>query len=292
MKIIRTIEQMRAAAREVRRAGKRLGFVPTMGALHAGHMALVRAARSQADAVCVSIFVNPTQFGPKEDLSKYPRPFEKDCELLAAEKVDFLFYPDVAEMYPAGAITWVEVAGMSERLDGKSRPGHFRGVTTIVSKLFHAVEPDVAFFGQKDAAQAAIIRRMARDLDLDTRIVICPTVREPDGLALSSRNIFLSPQERKRAVVLSRALNRIQFHADKGERRAAELLRIGAGVMAEEPEIKLDYFEIVNNDTLEPVEDVSAGALVAVAAFVGTTRLIDNLVLFGGRQASGPETKA
>jgi pantoate--beta-alanine ligase len=297
MKIVRTIEQMRAASREVRRAAKRLGFVPTMGALHAGHIALVRAARSQTDAVCVSIFVNPTQFGPKEDLAKYPRPFEKDRELLEAEKVEFLFYPEVAEMYPPGAPpftvkTWVEVAGMSDRLDGKSRPGHFRGVTTIVSKLFHAVEPDVAFFGQKDAAQAAIIRRMARDLDFDTRIVICPTVREPDGLALSSRNIYLSTQERKSATVLSRALNRIQFHVDKGERRAAELLRIGKAVMAEEPEVKLDYFDIVNNDTLDPVEDVTAGALVAVAAFVGATRLIDNLVLFGGgKTARGPETK-
>jgi len=196
MKVVRSIEQMRAASRELRRAGKRLGFVPTMGALHAGHLALVRAARGQSDAVCVSIFVNPTQFGPSEDFAKYPRPFEKDRELLEAEKVDLLFYPAVEEMYPLGAMTWVEVAEMSDRLDGKSRPGHFRGVTTVVSKLFHAVEPDAAFFGQKDAAQAAIIRRMARDLDFDVRIVVCPTVREPDGLAMSSRNTYLSPTER------------------------------------------------------------------------------------------------
>ena len=289
VKIVRTIEQMRAASREVRRAGKRLGFVPTMGALHAGHLSLVRSARAQTDAVCVSIFVNPTQFGPKENLSKYPRPFEKDRELLEGEKVDFLFYPEVAEMYPPGAPpfttkTWVEVAELSARLDGKSRPGHFRGVTTIVSKLFNAVEPDVAFFGQKDAAQATIIRHMARDLDFETRIVICPTVREPDGLALSSRNVYLSAEERKRATVLYRALTRIHFSVDKGERRAAELLRIGNEVVAEEPEVNLDYFEIVNNDTLEPIADVSSGALVAVAAFVGTTRLIDNVVLFGGGQ--------
>jgi len=284
VKLIRTIEQMRAASREARRGGRRLGFVPTMGALHAGHIALVRAARAQSDVVCVSIFVNPTQFGPQEDLAKYPRPFERDRELLEAEQVDFLFYPEVTEMYPPGAIspTWVEVTGMSERLDGKSRPGHFRGVTTIVSKLFHAVEADVAFFGQKDAAQAAIIRRMARDLDFETRIVVCPTVREPDGLAMSSRNVYLSPLERKSATVLYRALTRIQFAVDKGERGAAALLRIGKEVLAEEPEVKLDYFEIVNNDTLEPVADVSAGALVAVAAFVGKTRLIDNLLLFGG----------
>ncbi|HTK95485.1 MAG TPA: pantoate--beta-alanine ligase [Terriglobales bacterium] len=288
MKIVRSIEQMRAASRELRRGGKRLGFVPTMGALHAGHLALVRAARSQADAVCVSIFVNPTQFGPKEDFSQYPRPFEKDRELLEAERVEVLFYPPVEEMYPPGATTWVEVAGMSERLDGKSRPGHFRGVTTVVSKLFHAVEPDLAFFGQKDGAQAAIIRRMARDLDLDVRIVVCPTVREPDGLALSSRNVYLSAEERKRATVLSRALRRIQFHADKGEHRAAELLRIAKDVMAEEPEVRLDYFEIVDCDTLEPVADVASGALVAVAAFVGSTRLIDNIVLFGAGNARGP----
>ncbi|MDP9268848.1 MAG: pantoate--beta-alanine ligase [Acidobacteriota bacterium] len=291
MQIIGSIEQMRAASREVRRAGKRVGFVPTMGALHAGHISLVRAARAQADAVCVSIFVNPTQFGPQEDLSKYPRPFEKDRELIEAEKVDFLFYPEVQEMYPPGAVTWVEVAEMSGRLDGKSRPGHFRGVTTIVSKLFHAVEADVAFFGQKDAAQSAIIRRMARDLDFETRVVICPTVRQPDGLAMSSRNMYLSPEERKRAAVLYRALSRIQFHVDKGERRAAELIRIGKEVLADEPEVKLDYFEAVNNDTLEPVEDVSAGALVAVAALVGKTRLIDNLLVFGGSAARGPELK-
>ena len=288
MKIVRSIEQMRAASRELRRGGKRLGFVPTMGALHAGHLALVRAARGQSDAVCVSIFVNPTQFGPKEDFSRYPRPFEKDCELLEAEKVDLLFYPAVEEMYPPGATTWVEVAGMSDRLDGKSRPGHFRGVTTIVSKLFHAVEPDAAFFGQKDGAQVAIVRRMARDLDLDVRIIVCPTVREPDGLALSSRNAYLSVEERKHAVVLSRALSRIQFHADKGERRAAELLKIGKDVLAEEPQVRVDYFEIVHPDTLAPVDDVSQGAMVAVAAFVGSTRLIDNIVLFGAGNARGP----
>jgi pantoate--beta-alanine ligase len=284
MKIVRSIEQMRAASRELRRAGRRLGFVPTMGALHAGHLSLVRAARSQTGAVCVSIFVNPTQFGPKEDFSKYPRPFEKDREMLEAEKVDLLFYPEVEEMYPAGAMSWVEVAAMSDRLDGRSRPGHFRGVTTVVSKLFHAVEPDVAFIGQKDAAQAAIIRRMVRDLDFDVRIVVCPTVREADGLAMSSRNVYLSPVERKRATVLSRALNRVQFYADKGERRAAELAKVGKDVMAEEPEVKLDYFEVVHPDTLEPLADVSNGALVAVAAFVGTTRLIDNLILFGAGQ--------
>lgn len=290
MKILRSIAEMRAASREARRGGRRLGLVPTMGALHAGHISLVRAARAQCQAVAVSIFVNPTQFGPSEDFSKYPRTFEQDRGLLEAEKVDFLFYPPVEEMYPPGATTWVYVEGLSERLDGRTRPGHFRGVTTVVSKLFHAVEPDVAYFGQKDAAQAAILRRMARDLDFDVEIVVCPIVRETDGLALSSRNVYLSPEERKRATVLYRALSRIQFLADKGERRAAELVRAGKGVVAEEPEVRLDYLEVVDGSTLEPVEDVSGGALVAIAAYVGATRLIDNITLFGGGAARGPAT--
>src|SRR5579871_2196295 len=197
---------MRAATRALRGATKRLGFVPTMGALHEGHLSLVRAARGSTDVVAASIFVNPTQFGPNEDLAKYPRSFERDCELLEREGVELLFAPTVNEMYPAGAITWVTVEGLSEKLDGRSRPGHFRGVTTVVSKLFHIVEPHAAFFGQKDAAQAAIIRRMVMDLNLPMQIVICPIVREPDGLAMSSRNAYLDPDQRKKALVLHRSL--------------------------------------------------------------------------------------
>src|SRR6202521_103461 len=197
---------MRAKSRAVRRAGKRLGFVPTMGALHEGHLSLVRAARASADVVAASIFVNPTQFGPNEDLAKYPRSFERDCKLLEREGGEFLFAPAAEEMYPAGAVTWVTVEGLSDKLDGRSRPGHFRGVATVVAKLFHVVEPDAAFFGQKDAAQLAIIRRMVRDLRLAVKIVVCPIVREADGLAMSSRNAYLDSEHRKRALVLHRAL--------------------------------------------------------------------------------------
>src|SRR5271157_3116378 len=199
MRVCNTIEQMRAACRAARR-GKRLGFVPTMGALHEGHLSLVRAARTSCDIVAASIFVNPTQFGPNEDLAKYPRSFERDRELLEKEGVELLFAPSVEEMYPEGAVTWVVVEELSGKLDGRSRPGHFRGVTTVVAKLFHIVEPDVAFFGQKDAAQLAIIRRMVRDLNVPVEIVGCPIVREADGLAMSSRNAYLNPEQRKQAL--------------------------------------------------------------------------------------------
>ena len=269
---------MKAACRELRAAGKRLGFVPTMGALHAGHLSLVRAAKAQCGAVAVSIFVNPTQFGPKEDLAKYPRTFENDCALLEKEGVDLIFAPTVEEMY-GSAGTWVTVEGLSEKLDGRSRPGHFRGVTTVVSKLFHIVEPDVAFFGQKDAAQVAIIRRMVHDLNIPVEIVSCPIVREPDGLAMSSRNVYLSAEDRRRALVLHRLLEEVEkaFHA--GERSVLKLAHAGRGVIVQEPEVRLDYFQIVDPETLDPVERVAGKTLVAVAAYVGPTRLIDNVLL-------------
>ena len=270
---------MRGASRAVRREGKRLALVPTMGALHEGHLSLVRAARAACDVVAASIFVNPTQFGPNEDLAKYPRSFERDCEMLEREGVEFVFAPSVEEMYPAGAVTWVTVEELSGKLDGGSRPGHFRGVTTVVAKLFHIVEPDKAFFGQKDAAQVAIIRRMVRDLNLPVEIVVCPIVREADGLAMSSRNAYLGPEERKRAVVLHRALVRVQRMVEAGERDVGPLSAAGIYEFARESSVRLDYFEIVNPDTLDPVEDVSRGALVAVAAYVGATRLIDNILL-------------
>jgi len=279
---------MHAACTEVRRAGKRLGLVPTMGALHAGHLSLVRAARVQCDVVAVSIFVNPLQFGPKEDFSRYPRDMEKDRALLNQESVGLVFAPSAEEMYGHSRSTCVSVEGLSERLCGRSRPGHFRGVTTVVAKLFNIVEPDIAFFGQKDAAQAAIIRKMVRDLNFDIQIVVAPIVREPDGLAMSSRNAYLSPEQRKQATVLYRALMRVQTLADRGERRAVELIRAGEEVIREQPEVKLDYLEIINPDTLESVADVSRGALVAAAALVGSTRLIDNLLLTGSGQAQGP----
>jgi pantoate--beta-alanine ligase len=288
LRVLSTIDEMHAACRELRHAGKRLGLVPTMGALHAGHLSLVRSARGQCDVVAVSIFVNPLQFGPKEDFSRYPRDLEKDRALLNQERADLVFAPSAEEMYARDRTTYVTVEGLSERLCGRSRPGHFRGVTTVVAKLFHIVEPDVAFFGQKDAAQAAIIRKMVRDLNFDTEIVVAPTVREPDGLAMSSRNAYLTHEQRKQAAVLYRALMRVQTLADRGERRAAELIRAGEGVIREEPGAKLEYFEIVNSDTLEPLADVGGGALVAVAALVGATRLIDNLLLTGSGQAQGP----
>jgi len=272
---------MRAESRAVRRAGKRLGFVPTMGALHEGHLSLVRAARASCDVVAASIFVNPTQFGPNEDLAKYPRSFDRDRESLEREGVEFLFAPSVEEMYPAGAVTWVTVEGVSDKLDGRSRPGHFRGVATVVAKLFHVVEPDAAFFGQKDAAQVAIIRRMVRDLSLSVEIVVCPIVREPDGLAMSSRNTYLDREQRKRALVLHRSLMHIQKLAESGEQEAANLVAAGREDFAQVPSVRLDYLEIVHPDTLDPVMDISGGALAAVAAFVGSTRLIDNLLLPG-----------
>jgi pantoate--beta-alanine ligase len=284
LKVFSTIDEMRAASRAVRRGGKRLGFVPTMGALHEGHLSLVRAARAASDVVAASIFVNPTQFGPNEDLARYPRSFERDCGLLAHEGAEFVFAPSVEEMYPAGAVTWVTVDELSGKLDGRSRPGHFRGVTTVVSKLFHIVEPDQAFFGQKDAAQVAVIRRMVRDLNLAVEIVVCPIVREADGLAMSSRNAYLSPDERKRALVLHGSLMSVQQLLGAGERDAARLAAAGREEFARESSVRLDYFEIVHPETLDPVKDVSGGALVAVAAYVGMTRLIDNLVVAKDRK--------
>jgi pantoate--beta-alanine ligase len=279
MRICNTIEEMRSACRAACGAGKRLGFLPTMGALHEGHLSLVRAAKASCHAVAASIFVNPTQFGPNEDLAKYPRSFERDRELLEREGVEFLFAPSVEEMYPAGAVTWVTVEGLSAKLDGRSRPGHFRGVTTVVAKLFHIVEPDAAFFGQKDAAQVAIIRRMAADLSFPVEIVACPIVREPDGLAMSSRNAYLNPQQRKQALLLHRSLLRAQKSWEAGERNAGKLVAAAQEEFAAEESVRVDYLEAVDPATLDPVENVANGALVAVAAFVGQTRLIDNIVL-------------
>ncbi len=270
---------MKSACREFARNGKTLGFVPTMGALHAGHLSLVRASKSRCDATAVSIFVNPLQFGPSEDLSKYPRTLDRDVSLLEEAGVDLLFLPSAEEMYPAGAKTRVLVEELSNKLDGASRPGHFLGVTTVVTKLFEIVRPGLAFFGQKDAAQLAVLRKMVRDLDMDVELVVCPIVREKDGLAMSSRNVYLTPEQRQQALVLHRSLMRVRSAVDSGERDAARLRQIGERMIAEESGARLDYFAIVDPETLEPVTDTTRGALVAVAAYVGTTRLIDNLLL-------------
>jgi pantoate--beta-alanine ligase len=279
MHTITSADQMIALSRELRREGKRIGFVPTMGALHEGHVSLVRTARARSDVVVVSIFVNPTQFGPNEDFSRYPRNLEQDAKMLSAEKADFIFHPSVEDMYPQGAATWVTVEGLSEKLDGRSRPGHFRGVTTVVSTLFHIIQPDIACFGQKDAAQLAVIRKMVRDLKFDIEIVACPIVREKDGLAMSSRNAYLDPEQRRQALVLYRALMRIHFLVDQCESRSSELIAAGKQVLAQEPAVRLDYLEIVNPETLDPVPAVTHPTLVAVAAYVGSTRLIDNLLI-------------
>jgi pantoate--beta-alanine ligase len=278
MRIARTVAETRSAVAELRGQGA-LGLVPTMGALHAGHISLVRAARAACHAVVATIFVNPAQFGPNEDFSKYPRTFDADCALLQTEGVDLLFAPEPAEIYPDGFSTVVEVEGISDRLDGHSRPGHFRGVATIVAKLFNIVAPDKAFFGQKDAAQVAILRRMVRDLNFPLEMVVCPIVRDPDGLALSSRNRYLSAEDRQSALVLHRTLHRIEARAAAGETDTSALLDAGLAALAEEPDVRLDYLRIVDPETLEDRAVINKGALVAVAAWVGLARLIDNLLI-------------
>jgi pantoate--beta-alanine ligase len=278
MEILRTVDELRRWSRENRKAGKTTGLVPTMGALHAGHASLIRAAASECGAVAVSIFVNPTQFGPNEDFARYPRTFETDCKLAEAAGATVVFAPGVEELYPAGAATFVEVEGLSNRLDGLSRPGHFRGVATVVAKLLIAAEPDRAYFGQKDAAQVAVLRRMVTDLRLAAEIMVCPIVRETDGLALSSRNVYLSAEERKQALVLSRVVWLVEAMAAGGERRAGVLIEAARRAFASEPGVRVDYVELVDWATLEPVETAAPGSLFAVAAWVGATRLIDNTV--------------
>jgi pantoate--beta-alanine ligase len=276
---IETIAEMKTACRAVTRPGKTLGFVPTMGALHQGHLSLVRAAKAGCDVTAVSIFVNPLQFGPSEDFAKYPRTPERDLAMLRQLGVDMVFMPSAAEMYPPGAQTFVDVSDIGRKLDGGSRPGHFRGVTTVVCKLFEIVRPDRAYFGQKDAAQAALLRKMVRDLDMDVQVIVCPIVREADGLAMSSRNLYLSGEQRQQARVLNRSLRNVKSAVDAGERDAGRLTEIGVKVVAAEPAARLDYFAIVDPDTLQPVDRVSSGTLVAVAAWLGATRLIDNMLL-------------
>jgi pantoate--beta-alanine ligase len=279
MEILHTVSELRQWARSSRRAGQTIGLVPTMGALHAGHASLIRAAHKACGAVAVSIFVNPTQFGPNEDYARYPRSLEADCKLAEAAGAIVVFAPPVEELYPAGATTFVEVEGLSGRLDGASRPGHFRGVATVVAKLMIASEADRSFFGQKDAAQVAVLRRMVADLRLAAEIVVCPIVREADGLALSSRNAYLSAAERAQALTLSRTIRQVEALVASGERRASALVEAARQIFAAEPAIRVDYIELVNWATLEPVETAAAGSLFAVAAWVGATRLIDNTIV-------------
>jgi len=279
MRIVRDIREMQTASRAARVQGLTIGFVPTMGALHEGHLSLVRQARTHADLAVISIFVNPLQFGPSEDFSQYPRTLEADCARLEAEGVEIVFAPTPEQMYPNGATTVVHVEGLSDKLDGGSRPGHFRGVTTVVAKLFHIVQPDCAVFGQKDAAQVAVLRRMVRDLNMDVELIVAPIVREADGLALSSRNAYLTPQQRQQALILHRTLQQVEASSDSGKTSSEELRSTALSTLASEPAAKLDYFEIIDPDTLAPVAETTNGALAAVAASFGTTRLIDNLLL-------------
>jgi pantoate--beta-alanine ligase len=281
MQILHTVEELQIWSRSLRCSGKGLiGLVPTMGALHAGHASLIRAAAQQCPGrVAVSIFVNPTQFGPNEDFARYPRTFGADCDIAEREGATVIFAPTVEEMYPSSAATFVDVEGLSERLDGKSRPGHFRGVATVVAKLLIAAEPDLAFFGQKDAAQVAVLRKLVADLRFGTKVVVCPIVREPDGLAMSSRNVYLSAEERKQALVLSRAVQNVERLVSEGERRSGALIEAARGVFAEEPAIRVDYVELVNWETLLAVDTAPPTTLFAVAAWAGNTRLIDNTVL-------------
>ncbi len=284
MEILRTVAELREWSRQKRKAsggavGPVVGLVPTMGALHGGHVSLVRASRASCGFTALSLFVNPTQFGPKEDFARYPRAFAADCALAESEGVSVLFAPSVEEMYPAGAATFVDAGDLGSRLDGQSRPGHFRGVATVVAKLLIAAEPDRAFFGQKDAAQVAVVRRMARDLRLATEIVVCPIVRDADGLALSSRNAYLSSEERAQALTLSRSIRRVEELAAEGERRASVLIAAAREVLSSAPAVRVDYIAVVDWATLEPVEVAAPETLFAVAAWVGATRLIDNAVL-------------
>ena len=277
METIRTIAWMKEKAAAARLEQRVIGLVPTMGALHQGHMALVEKARKECAPVYASIFLNPMQFGPKEDLSKYPRPLEEDVEKLTAAHVDGVFLPDAAEIYPQGFSTYVQVDGLSDRLEGKSRPGHFRGVATVVLKLFEIVQPHYAYFGRKDAQQVRLMQQMARDLNLNTEIVVCPIVREADGLAMSSRNTYLDAEDRKAATVLHRALRAAEMELAAGVRDSLELQRIMYKVLRGEPRARVDYAEIVDAETFEPVVRVGRKNYALLAVHVGKTRLIDNM---------------
>jgi len=279
MNIVRRVAGMRDAARQVRALGKTVGFVPTMGFLHEGHVSLVRRMRAVADLTVVSIFVNPTQFGPGEDFERYPRDLARDCDLLASEGVDIVFAPEAGELYPAGASTFVEVAGLSDVLEGASRPGHFRGVATVVLKLLEVVRPHVAAFGQKDAQQSLIVRRMVRDLMLDVEILVLPTQREADGLARSSRNVFLSADERRAAGAIPRGFEALRAMLEAGERDAAALLAAARKPIDAEPLLRIDYLQLVDAERLAPVARADGELLVVAAVFAGKTRLIDNLPL-------------
>lgn len=279
MKIVTTVEEVREYVRAWRKEGKSVGLVPTMGYLHEGHESLIDRSVKENDKTVVSVFVNPIQFGPKEDLATYPRDLERDAALVTRAGADLIFHPEVEEMYAPDFCTYVDMEGLTKGLCGKTRPTHFRGVCTVVSKLFHIVTPDRAYFGQKDAQQLAVIRRMVRDLSMGVTIVGCPIIREEDGLAKSSRNTYLNAEERKAAVQLSRALKEGKQMIEAGERDAAKVIRAIRELLEKEPLARIDYVELVDWGSLEPVDTIEGPILTAIAVYIGTTRLIDNFII-------------
>ena len=276
MQTVASVEELRLLVRAARQRGQRVGLVPTMGALHHGHASLIKAARAQTDFVVVSLFVNPAQFGPNEDFQRYPRPFEADQQLCQAEKVDVLFRPSVEAMYPPGHATAVQVRGLDAILKGAIRPGHFQGVATVVTMLFNQVQPDLAFFGQKDAQQVAVIQQLVRDLHFPIEIIVCPTIRETDGLASSSRNVYLNPKQRQQATVLFRSLELARRMVREGERHAASIRKEMGRLISSAAEAQLDYIEIVDPVTMQPMTELRGKILIVLAVRFGSTRLIDN----------------
>lgn len=279
MEILKTIDEVRKIVSKARSAGKKIGLVPTMGALHEGHFSLIRAAKKQCGFAVVSIFVNPTQFGPGEDIDKYPRPFDADVKGCQKEGVDVVFAPEAEQMYPQENLTWVNVEKLSGSLCGKSRPGHFKGVATVCAKFFNIVQPDIAFFGQKDAQQAVIIQRVVADLNMPLKIVVCPTVREKDGLAMSSRNQYLKPGERKDAALIYAALQEAEIFIAAGERKSEMLIGEMKKILKISRQIEIDYIGIVDAQTLQELDEARGKVLIAVAVKIGQARLIDNIVI-------------
>jgi pantoate--beta-alanine ligase len=279
VKLIDSISRMATLVKILKKEGKSIGFVPTMGYLHEGHMSLVKAAKKHTDVVVLSIFVNPLQFGPKEDFKKYPRDIKRDEALAGDAGVDIIFCPSVSEIYPEGYATYVNVENFTDKLCGVSRPGHFKGVATVVAKLLNIVKPDVAYFGQKDAQQVIVIKKMAKDLNMDIEIKAMPIIRETDGLAMSSRNIYLSEAERREALVLSRSLEKASALITAGERDSGEIVKAMKELVSQKPMVNIDYVSIVDTKDLKDVPVISGEALVAIAAFVGPTRLIDNIIV-------------
>ncbi len=279
MQVVLSVKDMQDLASSYKRRGQKIGFVPTMGYLHEGHLSLIRIAKKMSDVCVVSIFVNPLQFGPNEDFNEYPRDLMRDKELLEKEGVDILFLPDEREMYPIDFCTFVEVEGLSDVLCGKYRPGHFRGVTTVVAKLFNIVKPDIAVFGEKDAQQAIIIKRMVRDLNFDVKIVTAPTVREEDGLAMSSRNTYLTPEQRKEAPVLYKSLLLARKLIEQGERDPEKIKKEMEKMIKENANCEIQYIEIVRKEDLKPLDRIEGEVLIALAAKFGRARLIDNITV-------------